>query len=761
MKKSICSNQTIRFFIILVLIPIVIILDALVVRTMKVVPHTQHPRLFVNESDIKGIKDRINNTENGLVLQKLIGVSKEDLTNQSMDKENGIIKANALNYLLDKNKSSGMRAIESFKSMDLQIKTLKLKINDSYTLSNTAGQIMVTGAMVYDWCYNLLKSDDKDYFIKNFKLLASYLEVGYPDNKLGYIVGHGSENSIMLYLLSAGIATYDEDPQLFNYASDQIINNILPARKFTSTAEMSYQGSSYGPERYESEMYCVILFNKIGYKNIFGTNHRKIPLEWIYSLRPDGQFMRDGDIYTRIGADSRWTFINMFLLSASCYNDHFLQQELIDEYEYKKQTDQVPMDPVFQILFFDINKSRKQFSELPLTKYFGSPVGYMIARSGWDKGINSNSVVASFKIGEYHFNNHEHLDSGSFQIYYKGALAIDSGIYEGSSYGSDHDLNYNKRTIAHNSLLVYDPQENFYFGNKKLINDGGQKYPENGTEPKDINELLNGDYKFGKVLRHDFGPDKEEPLYSFVEGDLTDAYSSKIEKYTRSFLFINNKNDLNPATVIIRDKVTSSDPSFEKYFLLHSIDKPQVSGNITTVVQGNGKLINTTLLPENINVETIGGKGNEFNVFGSSFPYGIDSTLADMYEAGSWRVQISPVSKNKFDTFLNVMQIMDINQTNSYKVTSIDSTDFTGVNLKNCLAFYIKNIGNNKTIFEIKLNKDQLSNNLNLIFPDLPNGKWTVKVDGKVIAKNRVINENSGVLFFNSRPGIITLEKGN
>lgn len=729
------------------------------INNEKVYPHTPHPRLFVNKNDIKNIKDRINNTDNGLMWNKLVETSKEDLTNQSIDKKNEIIKVNALNHLLYKNKLSGMKAIESFKGMDSEIRNLKSKINDSYTLSDTAGKIMVTGSMVYDWCYDLLNPNDKDYFIKSFKLLALYLEVGYPNNKLGYIVGHGSENSILLYLLSAGIATYDEDPEMFNYASDQIMNDFIPARKFTGTAEMSYQGNSYGPERYESEMYSVILFDKIGYKNIFGANHGKIPHEWIYSLRSDGQFLRDGDIYTRIGAKSRWTYINVFLLSASYYNDPFLQQKLIDEYEYKKQTDQIPMDPILQILFFDINKPREQFNELPLTKYFGSPVGYMIARTGWDKGKDLNSVVAGFKIGEYHFNNHEHLDSGNFQIYYKGALAIDSGIYEGSSYGSNHDLNYNKRTIAHNSLLIYDPKETFYFASKKLINDGGQRYPQNGTEPKNLSELLDGDYKFGKVLRHDFGQDKTEPLYSFMEGDLTNCYSSKVEKYTRSFLFINNKDSLNPATIIVLDRIRSSDPSYKKYFLLHSIQKPRISNNVTTIIQNNGKLINTTLLPKNINIETIGGKGNEFNVFGINFPYGIDPALAETYEAGNWRIQISPYLKNKSDTFLNVMQIMDGNQSSNYKVTSIDSADFTGVNLKNCIVFYIKNTENSKTKFEINLNKKQFPGSMNIILPDLPNGKWTVRVNGKTIAINKIIDEDNGVLLLNSRAGIITLEK--
>ena len=83
----------------------------------------------------------------------------------------------------------------------------------------------------------------------------------------------------------------------------------------------------------------------------------------------------------------------------------------------------------------------------------------MVARTGWDQ----DAVIAEMKVNEYNFANHQHLDAGAFQIYYQGALAIDSGLYSGSSgqYGSPHCQNYYWRTIAHNSLLVYDPQEDF------------------------------------------------------------------------------------------------------------------------------------------------------------------------------------------------------------------------------------------------------------------------------------------------------------
>lgn len=142
--------------------------------------------------------------------------------------------------------------------------------------------------------------------------------------------------------------------------------------------------------------------------------------------------------------------------------------------------------------------------DLPLTRFSGSPFGWMIARTGWGE----NSVIAEMKINEHFVGNHQHLDGGSFQIYYKGPLAIDAGAYSGSSggYNSPHNKNYFKRTIAHNSLLVYDPDEKFachnYGGANKssfAANDGGQRMPGDGWKTcNSMNDLLSDEYTVGK-----------------------------------------------------------------------------------------------------------------------------------------------------------------------------------------------------------------------------------------------------------------------
>src|SRR5699024_32455 len=157
----------------------------------------------------------------------------------------------------------------------------------------------------------------------------------------------------------------------------------------------------------------------------------------------------------------------------------------------------------------------------------------------------------------------------------KGLLANDSGSYKGSSgkYHSPHNKYYFKRTIAHNALLVYDPDELDKYPNVRdgyltwpNVNDGGQRWPNEGKPPLTLDELLNKGYKRAEVLAHAIGSNKVEPDYSYLKGDLTEAYSDKVRKYARSFVFLNLKNTDHPAVLIVLDRVVVSDPNFKKYW---------------------------------------------------------------------------------------------------------------------------------------------------------------------------------------------------
>ena len=92
-------------------------------------------------------------------------------------------------------------------------------------------------------------------------------------------------------------------------------------------------------------------------------------------------------------------------------------------------------------------------------------------RDGW----KPDSTWIEFDCGPF-LAKHQHLDQNQITIYHGGYLAIDSGAdYTDSE--SPHYLNYYRRTVAHNSILIYDPSEKFFWSQNLLpaANDGGQR----------------------------------------------------------------------------------------------------------------------------------------------------------------------------------------------------------------------------------------------------------------------------------------------
>ncbi len=83
-------------------------------------------------------------------------------------------------------------------------------------------------------------------------------------------------------------------------------------------------------------------------------------------------------------------------------------------------------------------------------------MGHMIARTSWEDGLDSNAVVAQMKVGAV-VCQPPPSRRGPLPDLLKGLLAGDSGRYD--AYGNAHDGAYNKRTVAHNTMLVYDPDE--------------------------------------------------------------------------------------------------------------------------------------------------------------------------------------------------------------------------------------------------------------------------------------------------------------
>jgi heparin/heparan-sulfate lyase len=401
-------------------------------------------------------------------------------------------------------------------------------------------------------------------------------------------------------------------------------------------------------------------------------------------------------------------------------------------------------ETIFEFLWRDTTLQPKPIESLPLSRYFDSPFGWMIARTGWGK----DAVIAEMKINEYNFANHQHADAGAFQIYYQGAQAIDSGLYYGSSghYGSPHCRNYSWRTIAHNSLLIYDPAEKF---GDNYGNDGGQRLPGGHQGPSTLDILLapqNG-YRTGQVLAHATGSD-----FSLLQGDITAAYSKKVKQVIRSFVFLNLQNARTPAALVVFDRVVSANPAFKKFWLLHTLQEPQIKGASASA----DRLALDVLLPPagNVALEKVGGPGKEFWVFGTNYANEPEDrkskrkgTKPSSMELGSWRVEVSPKKASAEDLFLTVMQVGE-----RLPVKLVEAGDRVGCQIGNqCVLFRRDARRSDQPV--------KFTSTGRTLVTDLAPGSWRARHDGTMQTQAMTVTAESGAASFTGPAGAWTLTR--
>ena len=713
------------------------------------VPPAEHPRLYLRAEHVTQLPQRLKDP----ALQPAV----ERLQAQAKRSPQSKVESDAIQYLVTHDATLGQATIEATLPL-LQ----KCELADRLDACRETGRMMVTGAIVYDWCYSLLTSEQKQAFIKELVRLAGTQECGYPPTGQGSVTGHSSEAMIMRDMLSAGIAICDEFPEMYRLAAGRFFREHLPVRNWFYPGHAYHQGDSYGPHRYSWDTYPLWIFDRLGAGNVYNSEQRFVPYWWIYTTRPDGQRLRAGDTFACSAPRGQpWSQYIGTLLTASYYDDGILLDQ------YQRQGGSGGNETIFEVLWRETSLQPKSIATLPWSWYCGSPFGWMVARTGWDE----NAVIAQMKVNEYNFVNHQHLDAGAFQIYYKGALAIDSGLYQGGSsgaYGSPHCLNYYWRTIAHNSLLVYDPDEKF--GGRSYGNDGGQRLPHGRSEARDLRALLAPDngYRTGTVLAHGFGPDPQTPDFTLLQGDLTDAYGKKVQQVTRSFVFLNLRHSQVPAALIVLDRVVSANPAFRKYWLLHTLEQPRAESNSAAVdctqYGTSGRLFLDTLLPSTTNVDLarIGGPGKEYWVFGQNYANDVDPKRLERssIETGAWRIEVSPKAPAAEDLFLNVMQVADRTSPSRWPVRGLDAGDRVGCIIEGPEVSWVVLMrrDSRRSGEPVKFNVpgDRPGR---MLVTDLSSGSWHARREGSAETTNLTVSEDSGSAWLEAPAGTWVLSR--
>jgi hypothetical protein len=445
---------------------------------------------------------------------------------------------------------------------------------------------------------------------------------------------------------------------------------------------------------------------------------RNIGATYLYKLLPDGTPSREGDNEYPV-LDSRDTSLLGYAINR--FKDPYSAWLLRNSGFFAKEW----VLPVLEFLWDDPevtprNPALADDSELPRQKYFAG-VGHLVMRDGW----NQDSTWIEFDCGPY-FAKHQHLDQNQFTIYRGGYLAIDSGA-DYTDTESPHYLNYYRRTVAHNSILVYDPAEKFFWSDNLLpaANDGGQRMNSarywNTIRSRSDWERTRDLWDLGSMRVVDYVPGQ----YHYALGDASQAYSrEKLKRFTRELLYVPEQSVL-----FVFDRVVSTDPSFRKAWLLHGVNRPSVDGDegktsgaqdfrgakTFRFAEGRGELLVHSLLPKDRVITRRGGNGYEFycpgddhgGSWGSGENWPLEPAegaplpqapkLRHMWKLfwgddfdkilrsnrknvvpGNWRVEVSPASPAEEDFFLHILEIGNSGTTGQRRVELLDGVNFQG-----------------------------------------------------------------------------------
>ena len=697
------------------------------------------------------------------------------------------IQVKALGYLVEGHKLYGIQAVHCMKQY---LRTLDIQYINT-NMEREYGNVMFTGALVYDWCYDLLTAEDKTQLMAGIQNKTakgtcgdpSYtstthyqwkMSVGYPPTKIGAVSGHASERQILRDYLSAAIAFYGDNNSWWNYIGAVVYSEYVPVRNYYFQSGISQQGTGvyiYG--RHISDMYSAWMLKTATGTQPYQNLDKTIRNFLGYECAP-GLIFSDGDGTYATKAATKLRALAY--ISAYLFADEpmLAQARHLTPDTYKFGSDTIELTSAMYVALCglaDIEPAADRYEGMDLIQYNGSPVGQYITHQAWNSDASANVFM---KIKERTTANHEHADAGTFMIYYKGMLTADAGVYKG--YGSEHTRYYHQATVGHNGLLIFDPSKSNTNSTDKATKwySGGQIWPKEATN---LTELKSETYLTGKVIGkgHGYYDDaKTQPKYAYIGGNITNAYdAATVDFVGRRMLTVYTGDENVPMAFFVYDTITADSASYAKKFLLHitSPDAPTVNSTKKTIEtkNGDGRLV-LTCLSDNVSFKGVGGRTlvNGTYTPSTSKNYlinGVQNTVD--YDDKTWgRVEITSTSNAKSDKMLNVMYVTDKDNTTNYESkpitnvsTNLSAGDVEGAVFNNSIVavFAKKNIINSDSYLSTAISFTAEGNSSMQYYVDgLAGGTWQIKVNGNVVTTATASN---GLLTFTAPAGNVTLTK--
>lgn len=656
--------------------------------------------------------------------------------------------------------------------------------------TSTAAAVYHT-AIAFDWIREALDSETA-------RIISDELVKGAEHLKGGVIrpaINHNYSIVSLYGLAMAAIAIYGEDEEKtrksFEYL--EIIENFLTGDQmlfetFKQKGGTWGEGNHYTPYvvyfPFLMTMRGITTASDIDYfsviRNHYGNFIEPMSKFLIANFRPDYTMERIGDITTRVVPAGTFMRPLIELMASEAGNtelqaqvrsfsrkleDHFTSPLLHHSFGWMMMVNYDPELP-----------SEPSYKTLPLVMRFGEGTyEHIMFRNSWEE----DGTLITYISGDQ-YTHHQHLDKGHFLIYKNGALAIDAGGYGRPMYG-DNWANYSTRTIAHNSLLIYDPEEKPLPGTTGTIiyPDGGQLVQSGNQSHRSWQAFLEARESAGlntaEVLAFEY--DRDSNLYNYVKSDLTKAYGSRAASVERQMVYLPGADYL-----VIHDMVISGKP-FNKHWLIHFEQIPEINGekpgtgithydgnNIVrsqrndTLVMGGRSRVNSgglfikSLLPDNRKTIIVGGPGYEYyNTFSNkNFPN--TEPFDPVVEPGKWRMETITAQPETNTIFLHALQITDSNKKEmvTVKYLAAENGKMAGALFLSEDTHYVVLFNNEKKDRAANTMERSLDYSLNTVSPAFhiitdqePGKKKKVVINGHAIGT--FTTTEAGVLLFKDR----------
>ena len=326
------------------------------------------------------------------------------------------------------------------------------------------------------------------------------------------------------------------------------------------------------------------------------------------------------------------------------------------------------------------------WKDLPPARIWGrADLGYSISRSGF----GDDATLLGYRAGKW-LTGHQHLDQGHVDLWHRGPLALDAGVY--AAWGSEHREGYYLRAVAHNTLLIHRDGEDFeeHPGSGLNLNDDGQRihtYNRRGCAQclqsvAEWRQNIDGGMHLeaGRIEAYE-----DAAAYTRIASDLTGAYNSvtystpgnspKVERVQRDLVY------LRPGRLLILDRVVTTAGSGPPRFTLHLPAKPELSGakvvegtaddgiletaasRFTVRNSGQGELRMATLWPAESRLTAIGGPGHRYWVDGANRIGGAAGQEGSPAEPGLWRIEAAPVRPERAQFMVHALAVGDAGAT--------------------------------------------------------------------------------------------------